>query len=90
MGNIMLYSEYVRHTSKLSEYTDKANNIKEKTTKANALLQAAQDDFINLYGDGDRSKVTKNPVFSVVDAQVQVEILDKLIKDVERVLSDGK
>ena len=32
MGNIMLYSEYVRHTSKLSEYTDKANNIKEKTT----------------------------------------------------------
>lgn len=28
----MLYSEYVRHASKLSEYTEATNNIKEKTT----------------------------------------------------------
>ena len=60
--------------------------IKEKIADADRNLQQAQDDYINLYGDGDRSKVTRNPIISVVDGQVQVEILDKLIKDVERVL----
>ena len=60
--------------------------IKEKITNADRNLQQAQDDYINLYGDGDISKVTRNPIISVVDGQVQVEILDKLIADVERVL----
>ena len=62
--------------------------IREKIIEGNKHLQQAQDDFINLYGDGDRNKVIRNPIFSVVDAQVQVEILDKLIADVERMLNE--
>lgn len=62
--------------------------IIEKIRDANKSLQQAQDDYINMYGDGDRSKVTKNPIFSVVDGQVQVRLLDGLIADVGRMLMD--
>ena len=62
--------------------------IIEKIKDANKSLQQAQDDWINLYGDGDRTKVTRNPIFSVVDGQVQVELLDKLIADVGRMLME--
>lgn len=43
----MLYSEYVRHTSKLSEYTEATNNIKEKTTNeyAEKLANELRDLF---------------------------------------------
>lgn len=47
MGKVMLYSEYVRHTSKLSEYTEATNNIKEKTTNeyAEKLANELRDLF---------------------------------------------
>lgn len=47
MGKVMLYSEYVRHASKLSEYTEAANNIKEKTTNeyAEKLANELRDLF---------------------------------------------
>ena len=62
--------------------------IRTKIKEANQDLQQAQDDWINLYGDGDRSKVKKNPIFSVVDGQVSVQFLDRLIADVERMLME--
>lgn len=63
--------------------------IKNKIAEATERLQQAQEDWLNLYGvDGDKSKVTKNPIFSVVEGQVSVEILGKLITDVERVLGE--
>ena len=62
--------------------------IREKIIEGNKHLQQAQDDFINLYGDGDRNKVIRNPIFSVVDAQVQVEMLGELMADVERMLNE--
>ena len=63
--------------------------IKERISDADAELKQAKKDWLNLYCiDGDKSKVKKNPILSVIDGEVSVELIGKLIADVERVLNE--
>ena len=60
--------------------------LSDKIREAKELLAQAQEDWVNLYGDCDKEKVTKNPIFSVVEANVKVDIIDGLIADIDRML----
>ena len=63
--------------------------MKERLSDACAELEQAKEDWLNLNSiDGDKSKVKKNPILSVLDGQVSVELLGKLMADVERMLNE--
>lgn len=63
--------------------------LKEKIIRADKALEQAKDDYLNLYSDDeDKSKVTRNPIFSVVDGQVIVESIGELIASVERMVNE--
>ena len=61
MGKVMLYSEYVRHTSKLSEYTEATNNIKERTTNEYSERLAVElKDLFDKYTIAVREYIKRN------------------------------
>ena len=63
--------------------------MKERISDAYVELEQAKKDWLNLYSaDGDKSKVKKNPILSVIDGQVSVEMIGKLMADVERMLNE--
>ena len=63
--------------------------LKEEIIRADKALEQAKDDYLNLYSDdGDKSKVTINPIFSVVDGQVIVESIGELIASMERMVNE--
>lgn len=63
--------------------------IKGKMAEAiKALVQAQEDWLILNSSDGDKSKVVKKPILSVIDGEVCAKTVDKLIADMERMLME--
>lgn len=63
--------------------------LKDKVKQIDEMLTQAQEDWVNSYSvEGDKTKVRRNPIFSVVEGQVKVEFLRNLIVEVERILKE--
>lgn len=53
-------------------------------------LEQAKEDWVSLYAvDGDKEKVKKAPILSVVEGQVSVESARNCLREIKRLLSEG-